>query len=290
MDCCISQSVALATTSKSTKKKIYFITKTAYLSAALNTHNLLYLILFVKEKQLRKESLNIYLFNSQSCEGMLRNTRSLSGAYSTIINFTIHDFLRQAEKLSVLNHIKCTELINQNDENILFPIHHKHKTDNNLLTIPNLDDIAQLDIEQIILDSYHTSIKLTERLNITTLLKKHRVYELGQLSKFIFNKLSSRSKLRDNSSPTPINNVGDDSTDSKSDDSELNHDNDNNSDEDNDYISDDDDDNENIQSTKTNLSGIHIKDKTNLDLTNSYFKIKINDTDKYFTDKYYYFY
>ncbi|CAF1617686.1 unnamed protein product, partial [Didymodactylos carnosus] len=224
-----------------------------YLSVELNAHNLLYLILLVKEKQLPKESLNIYLFNSQSCEDMFRNTRPLSDAYSTIINFTIHDFFRRAEKLSLLNHIKCTELINQNDENILFPIHHKHKTDNDLLIIPNLDDITQLDIEQIILDSYLTSIKLTERLNITRLLKKHRVYELGQLSKFIFNKLKSKSKLHDNLSPTPINNVDDDSTDSKSDDSELNDDadndddNDNTSDEDNDYITDDDDDNENIQ-------------------------------------------
>ena len=86
-------------------KDIHFITRTAYLSVELNAHNLLYLTLLVQQKQLPKESLHIFLFNSQSCEGMFRNARSLSGAYSTIVNFTTHDFLRRATKLSLLNQI-----------------------------------------------------------------------------------------------------------------------------------------------------------------------------------------
>ncbi|CAF1343955.1 unnamed protein product, partial [Didymodactylos carnosus] len=75
-------------------KDKYFITRTAYLSVELNAHNLLFLILLVQQKQLPKDSLHIFLFNSQSCEGMFRNARSLSGAYSTIVNFTTHHFLR----------------------------------------------------------------------------------------------------------------------------------------------------------------------------------------------------
>jgi hypothetical protein len=52
------------TTTQTSKQKI-FITKTVYLSVELNAHNLLYLILFVKQKQLLKEAVNVYLFNSQ---------------------------------------------------------------------------------------------------------------------------------------------------------------------------------------------------------------------------------
>ncbi|CAF4574681.1 unnamed protein product, partial [Didymodactylos carnosus] len=148
-------------------KDKYFITRTAYLSVELNAHNLLYLILLVQQKQLPKESLHIFLFNSQSCEGMFRNARSLSGAYSTIVNFTTHDFLRRAAKLSLLNKIKCNELTNQTDGRILFPIHHKRKTNNDLFTIQNLDDVDYLDIEQVISESYEASVELIENLGIT---------------------------------------------------------------------------------------------------------------------------
>ncbi|CAF1309855.1 unnamed protein product [Rotaria sordida] len=271
---------------KDNNKNKYFITKTAYLSVELNPHNLLYLILLVKQKQLPKESLNIYLSNSQSCEAMFRNTRSLSGAYSTIINFTVHKFLQRTRKLAILNKIRCHELIRQDDGNILFPIHHKHKIDNDLLAVSNLDDIGYFDIEQIIFESYDASIKLIENLGISTLLKKHRIYELEQLSKFIFNELNSKSKTFDNSARTTNNNDDDDNTSCDDDNyksennDDENNDNDNISDNDDDNVSDNEED-ETIQSTKTIFFGIHIKDKISPYLVNSYFKLKINNIIKY---------
>ena len=51
---------------------------------------------------------------------------------------------------------------------------------------------------------------------------------------------------------------------------------DNNSDNSDDDNIFDDEDHESIQSTRTNFSGIHIQDKISPDLTNSYFKLKIN--------------
>ncbi|CAF1513074.1 unnamed protein product [Rotaria sp. Silwood1] len=264
-------------------KDKHFITRTAYLSVELNAHNLLYLILLVQQKQLPKESLHIFLFNSQSCEGMFRNARSLSGVYSTIVNFTIHDFLRRAAKLSLLNQIKCNESTNQSGERISFPIHHKHKADNDLSIIQNLDDVDYLDIEQVILESYEASIELIENLGIATLLINHQIYKLEKLSKFMFNELNSKSRVSD--SLTGTINVDDDMN-SESDDCEYENsddeDNDyNNSDEDEDVASDNEENAESVQSIKTIFSGTRIKDKINPDLANSYFKVKINDTTKF---------
>jgi hypothetical protein len=274
--------------SKSVYKDKYFITRTAYLSAELNAHNLLYLILLVKQKKLPKESLNIYLFNSQSCEAMFRNARSLSGAYSTIVNFTTHDFLRRAAKLSLLNQIKCNELTNQSGGRILFPVHHKHKKDNDLFTIQNLDDVDYIDVEQTILESYDAAVKLIEKFGITILLEKHQIYKLDQLSKFIFNELKSKSKVSDNSTRTMNDENDDDNSSSESDDcgDDINddggNDNNNSTDEDDDARSDVDDENaECVQSIKTIFPGTRIKDNINHDLASSYFKVKINNTTKY---------
>ncbi|CAF1180854.1 unnamed protein product [Didymodactylos carnosus] len=271
-----SLSSAIKTKKKKTSIDKYFMTKTAYLSVEINAHNLLYLILLVKQKNLPKEVLSIYLFNSQSCESIFRNTRSFSGAYSTIINFTVSDFLRRAEKLSILNQIKRSQQSNNNDH-LLFPVHHKHKKDNHLLKLQITDDVEQLDIEQTILDSYNTSIRLIEDLHMSTVLKQHGIFQLQQLSKYVFHELSSASKMFDNCT---TNNTSDDSDSDSEREPELDDadNNNNDSDEDSECQSDD---NGSISTAKTNFSGIHIKDKITTELKNSYFKIIINNTDKY---------
>ena len=141
-----------------------------------------------------------------------------------------------------------------------------------------------LDIEQVILESYEASIELIDNLGITTLLKKHQIYKLKNLSNFIFNELNSKSRVSD--SLTGTINVDDDMS-SESDDSEY----ENNDDELNDYnnsggdnedaASDNDENVESVQTIKTIFFGTRIKDKINPDLANSYFKVKINDTTKF---------
>lgn len=161
-------------TTKTPKKEKakYFITRIAYMSVEMNAQTLLYLIVLVKEKQLPKEALNIYLFNSQSCESMFRNTRALSGAFSTIINFTVSDFLRRSQKLSILNQIKHEQINNNNERYLQFPVHHKHKKDDNLVIEQKLDEVYDLNIEKIIANSYEMAIGLLRQLNITSLFRK----------------------------------------------------------------------------------------------------------------------
>ncbi|CAF1237044.1 unnamed protein product [Didymodactylos carnosus] len=59
---------------------------------------------------------------------------------------------------------------------LLFPVHHKHKKDNDLLTLQIADDVEQL--EQTILDSYNTAIRLIVDLHMSTALKQNGIFQL----------------------------------------------------------------------------------------------------------------
>ena len=113
-----------ATQTIQNNKSKYFITRPAYMSVELNAHSLLFLILLVKKKkQLPPRALNIHTFNSQACELIFRNTRALSGIYSSVVNFTVHDFIQRVQKLSLLNDIKYKQSHDQSVSKLIFPVH-----------------------------------------------------------------------------------------------------------------------------------------------------------------------
>lgn len=257
----------------------------------MNAHNLLYIVLLVKQRQLPKEALNIYLFNSQSCESMFRNARSLTGVYSTRINFTEADFLNRSNKISILNRIKCDHLFQDNEnEHLVFPIHHMNKVNNQLLSLTNLNDIDQLDIEKIISQVYNEALKLTEHLEISQLLKENNIFDLNLLSTYVFRQLRATSKMFDCSSEI----INDD------DDNEFNLEDEEEEDELEDdsggIIDQPDDDDEqmmdntpddqasnnyNMTTVKADFRGMKIFDEIETCRRDSYFKLKINDNYKY---------
>ncbi|CAF4232785.1 unnamed protein product [Rotaria magnacalcarata] len=151
-------------------KSRYFITRPAYLSVEINAHNLLYLILLVQQKQLPPQSLHIHTFSSQACESIFRNTRALSEVYSTIVNFTVHDFLRRAQRLSLLNDIKCKHLNDRSVNNLVFPVHYKHRHDHQSLATQSQREVDLMNVEQIITESYHEAIDMLDGLGILNLL------------------------------------------------------------------------------------------------------------------------
>ncbi|CAF2042873.1 unnamed protein product [Rotaria magnacalcarata] len=151
----------LTQTGKNNKSR-YFITQPAFLSIEINAHNSLYLILLVKQKQLLPQALNIPIFNSQACESIFRNTRALNGIYSTIFNFTVHDFLRRAQRLSLLNDIKCKQLHNGLVDKLVFPVHYKHRVERQSPFTHSQLKIDEIDIEQVITDAYHHAVDMLE--------------------------------------------------------------------------------------------------------------------------------
>ncbi|CAF5011343.1 unnamed protein product, partial [Rotaria magnacalcarata] len=181
-------------------EKTTTIVETAYLSVEINAHNLLYLISLVKQKQLPPQALHIHIFNSQACESIFRNTRALSGIYSTIVNFTVHDFLRRAQRLSLLNEIKCKQLQNGSVDNLVFPIHYKHRVERQSSFTHSQREIDEIDIEQVITDAYHQALDMLEGIDILNLLEKNDVLELKPLSEYLFRQLNFDSKKHNYSS------------------------------------------------------------------------------------------
>ncbi|CAF4406065.1 unnamed protein product [Didymodactylos carnosus] len=170
-------------------KEILFITTPAYYSVELNAHSLLYLVLLVKTNILPIESLQIPLFSSQSCEGMFRNARSLTGTQSTMINFSVYDFLHRTEKITALNYIKTTQIENK-DFKISFPRHHKHgKKEDSSRTTLNMDDIDDIDIDEIISKAFAHAKQLMSGLEIDIVLQKNKLLTLERLSQDVFNSL-----------------------------------------------------------------------------------------------------
>ena len=71
-----------------------FITTPAHFSIEINAHSLLGICLLVTQQKLLESALSISNYHSQSCEPTFRLTRSMSGSFSCIVNFTIEQFLK----------------------------------------------------------------------------------------------------------------------------------------------------------------------------------------------------
>ncbi len=67
---------------------------------------------------------------------------------------------------------------------------YKNKPDDQSSSLPNLDHIDQLDTEKIISDTFNQALQLTERLEISKLLKKYDVFDMNLLSKYVFQQTS----------------------------------------------------------------------------------------------------
>ena len=259
-----------------------FITRPAYISIELNAHNLLYLVLLVKQNHLPKQTIiNIHLFNSQRCESLFRDTRSLSSTFSTNINFTVKTFIGRAQKLSILNQMKHDH--SRND--LSFPIHHKHQHVHSMPSIDQLNEIDTLDVQQSILNAYDRAVDIVEHSGILDTLSQYNIHNLYDLSEFVFDTLKKNSRLINYFSPTENDTVEEFGLEEENDDSDVEYyPHDQLYDESvfnfqKDVISDDEEDT--INSKNLNFDGIRIVDKINPNLRRSYFKIKIKENIKY---------
>ncbi|CAF1416682.1 unnamed protein product [Adineta steineri] len=179
--------------SKTKEKKNNFITSNALISIEMNAHYLIYLYLLIEEKILpQSASKSIHLFSSQACENIFRDTRSLSGTYSTRINFTIKQFLNRIDKLNALTELKQFEL-NNTDQKIIFPIHHKIKRH---IILPehnnNNDEIDYnlVNIEEVIFDAYNVAQQMATSVGMNIHLVKKNLFnieESSQMAKKLLN-------------------------------------------------------------------------------------------------------
>ncbi|CAF4907930.1 unnamed protein product, partial [Rotaria sp. Silwood1] len=275
------------------KKTTIAAREPAYLSVEISAHHLLYLILLVQQKQLPPQSLHIHTFSSQACESIFRNTRALSGVYSTIVNFTVHDFLRRAQRLSLLNDIKFKHLNDRSVNNLVFSVHYKHRHDHQSLATQSQREVDLIDVEQVITKAYHEAIDMLSGLEVLNLLNDKNVLGLKPVSEYVFKQLNSNSKMYDYSSQLSQMDDGEFEIDDDDDDDDDDNDDDNRTAADlnindgfssNDDYDDEDeqDDTRNlINTTKEEFSEMKVLNTIQSHIEHSYFKVKINDHTKY---------
>ncbi|CAF4597063.1 unnamed protein product, partial [Rotaria socialis] len=119
-----------------------------------------------------------------------------------MVNFTVNNFIRRAQKLSILNEIKY----NQSKNYLSFPVHHKHKQDDPLIYTDRLDEISTLNVEQIILGAHNQAINIVKHSKMLHILNQNNIVNLKDLSDFVFDCLKRSSKMYGYSSQTTIDN------------------------------------------------------------------------------------
>ncbi|CAF1501640.1 unnamed protein product [Adineta ricciae] len=140
----------------------------------------------------------IHLFSSQHCENVFRDARSLSGIYSTRINFTIKQFLKRTDKINALTELKQYELNNQHDK-ISFPVHHKIRkhllnTESNInetnINETNMNFHSNA-IEETIFRAYEVAKEMAQNVRMDIDLIRSNLFDIEQSSQIAKNLLKS---------------------------------------------------------------------------------------------------
>jgi len=271
---------------KQNDKRQFFITNNAYHSIEINAHQLTYLALLVIEKKLPPEGMNVYLFSSQTCEGMFRSARSMSGTFSSVVNFSIQEFLSRAQKLSLLYKIKIESEFSSTNDTLIFPKHYKQgkklKTSTNI--IPNYDLLNVGMITKTISKAFTDATKILSDLKIREILDEKNIKNITQLSDSVRKVLSKKVNSVDYSNlyeetdeASDLENELDATLDSESyiesEDQEFD---------------DEDDDVSNVSSSEVfqglqgaTFSGMRVFDTVRPELAKSYFEVKINGKRKF---------
>jgi hypothetical protein len=265
-----------------TSIKQFFITRTSFQSIEINAHQLTYIVLLVLEEKLPMEALQIFLFNSQTCESIFRSTRSMSGTFSSMVNFSVMQFLNRAQKLSILHAIK-----NENEHHssainsipLLFPKHRKEASKSALSeTVSGTWSLTKNNIQQIVSSAFDDAFELLSIVDVDDALIEEKIHTLKKLNTFVFDDMNATKKIIDEST---LNDISSDSdSDSEPDDTSKY-----------DYLIDDDDEevgnyNDSIAYKLNDVSGdtfpgARIFDSIEQRKSSSYFKIQIDGKQKF---------
>lgn len=198
----LKQTVSSLFPSKSTEsisKRNLFITMSTLFSLEINAHSLTYLLPLVAEKQVTDETVQV-IFNSQVCESYFRSARSMSSAFSSIVNFTVNEFLRRASKLSTLEEIKFTSGLKLN--NLIFPKHHKlWKHASSSVFTPKTPLITEKIIEDTVFSAYIEASQILSDCNLSILNPFETMISFDEVNRLAYQKLArSRQKVSDTQS------------------------------------------------------------------------------------------
>jgi hypothetical protein len=243
----------------------------------MNAHTMTYITLLVITNQLPPETLRIWLFSSQTCESTFRAARSISGPFSSVVNFSVADFLRRAEKLSVLQPIK-SEAESDPSFPFRFPRHHKQpKLGRNFTAGVRISkSFSSNEIEQIVQCAFTDACALVAPLGINTLDKNGNPITLDEVSIIIKAHSEKTTKINDNSQQEASDSSSE--SDDEASDCEAEH-GATSSDSNNDQEESDSECLSNVSNCE--FRGMRIYDTIKPSLAQSYFKVSINGQTKF---------
>ena len=167
-------------------KASLFITVSTHFSMELNAHSLLAICLLVHQQALPVSALAISNYHSRTCEATFRNRRSMSGVFSSVVNFTTEQVFKLAGKLSVLTNIQNQSESGQLSYSLQFPKHHKlcqHYTVSKKLVLSSSVNLLTCEnIRKTICQAYDHAYDLLSKLDVNIALKKVKISTMLQVS------------------------------------------------------------------------------------------------------------
>ena len=133
-----------------------FVSTNAYMCVEINAHSLLMFLLLLRDEFPDNNCYLPWMMGSQSCEKIFRALRSMSGTFSTMINFSMLGLLQRLHKLDILEELQS--VTEKEHHKIAFPRQEKYgKNKQGTKTFCRfvLDDITN----QNIVDTLKTSLK-----------------------------------------------------------------------------------------------------------------------------------
>lgn len=123
------------TSSKNFTLKNNFLSVNCYACIELNAHSLVNCMIYLK--RINKPHLfKPHLFQSQACENMFRQLRSLSTVYSTVTNCTVKEATSRLSNIQFQN-----QIIKTTEEHFIYPRVTKTSIPENSINLPSLDEI-----------------------------------------------------------------------------------------------------------------------------------------------------
>ena len=181
----VNEEDILESHSQMTKASL-FITVPTHFSIELNAHSLLAICLLVHQQALPVSALAISNYHSQTCEATFRNRRSMSGVFSSVVNFTTEQVFKLAGKLSVLTNIQNQSESGQLSYSLQFPKHHKlcqhHTVSKKLVLSSSVNLLTCENIRKTICQAYDHAYDLLSKLDVNIALKKVKISTMLQMS------------------------------------------------------------------------------------------------------------
>jgi hypothetical protein len=120
--------------------------------------------------------MNIYLFSSQTYEGIFCSARSIFGTFSLFINFSVQKFLNRAQKLSMLEKLKTESELYSTNGNLLSPKHYKQRNQlrHSQYVIPGNYILNVETITKVIFQAYNDAADLLSRFKLKMVLIQKR--------------------------------------------------------------------------------------------------------------------